>query len=335
MFRYSRMRYALVASIVCLAAMASPSRADDVTPALTEAAKYLEKGVPAKAIEVVNRTLKSGQIPAEQASKALLLRARAHEAMDKYAYALADYNQALWMKGLAAGEKTEAETGRSRIMAKLGVGDADVPAPKPVKTAQAQVEPRTVPQSKGASWDTDVQTTASEERTGGTGGIGGFFGGIFGSSSSAPEKVEQPAEIQTSTRPPVQRVAVEPQRTAAIPQPRNVVTARVRPEPQPEPEQRIGQTKASLSAGSGEVSGEFAIQIAALHSEDRAIYEVNRVEKRFSDLLGGRTPSITVRETTDGNTLYKVIIEPYQRGEGVATCEVLKTKGLNCMLISR
>jgi hypothetical protein len=30
-----------------------------------------------------------------------------------------------------------------------------------------------------------------------------------------------------------------------------------------------------------------------------------------------------------------VIIEPYQRGEGVATCEVLKTKGLNCMLISR
>lgn len=332
MFRYSRMRFAFVACVVLFGAMAEPSRADDITPALTEAAKHLQQGAPAKTLEIINRTLKSGQIPAELASKALLLRARAHEALDKYAYALADYNQALWMKGLSDGDKDAAEAGRKRIMTKLGVDDGDAPAAKPVKTAQTQ-QPAAQPagqQRKATAWDTDVQTTVSEERTGGTGGLGGFFGGLFGSSSSEKTEPQQPpGEIQAAARPAVQRVAVEPQtRQAAIAQ------QRTKPEQPTLTQTRVSQTTGTLSAG-GELSGDFAIQIAALHSEDRALYEVNRVEKRFSELLGGRTPSITVRATSDGGTLYKVIIEPYQRGEGVATCEMLKTKGLNCMLISR
>ncbi|HEY7643805.1 MAG TPA: hypothetical protein VH858_02100, partial [Hyphomicrobiales bacterium] len=65
------------------------------------------------------------------------------------------------------------------------------------------------------------------------------------------------------------------------------------------------------------------------------ISEVNRVARRFGELLGGRKPSVTIAPTKDGGTLYKVIAEPYDRGEGTATCELLKTKGLSCMLISR
>jgi hypothetical protein len=330
MFRYSRIRFALLASVLCAAAMGMPARADDVTPALAEAAKYLKQGNPAKALEITNRTIKSGQIPSELAAKALLLRARAYEAMDKYAYALADYNQALWMKTLPVSDKSEAEAGRSRIMAKLGVGDApDASAAKASAQAPQQSAPRPAPQPKAAVWNTDVQTTASEERTGGTGGLGGFFGRIFGSS----EKSEQQAEIQPA-RPPVQQAAAEttpaaPSRPAVAAQPRIRSDQRaVAAEP------KVSQTRVSLPP-SGEQSGDFAIQIAALHSEDRAIFEANRVEKRYSEWLGGRTPSITVRETSDGNTLYKVIIEPYQRSEGTATCEMLKTKGLSCMLISR
>ena len=333
MFRYSRIQFALLASVLCSAAIAVPARADEATPALAEAARYLKQGNPTKALEITNRTIKAGQLPSELAAKALLLRARAYEALGKYAYALADYNQALWMKALQASDKSEAEAGRSRIMVKLGVG-GDTPETSPAKEA-AQTPQRSAPrpaaQPQVAAQDTDVQTTVSEERTGGTGGLGGFFGRIFGSS----EKSEQQAEIQQA-RPPVQQAAAEPSRPVPTAQSRPAPAAQPRPRPaqQAVTEPRVSQTSVSLSAG-GEQSGDFAIQIAALHSEDRALYEASRVEKRYSEMLGGRTPSITVRETSDGNTLYKVIIGPYQRGEGTATCEMLKTKGLNCMLISR
>jgi hypothetical protein len=320
MFRYSRIRFALVAC-VSFVALAMPARADEVTPALVEAAKQIEQGVPVKAVEILNRTLKSGQIAPELASKALLLRARAHEALGKYAYALADYNKALWMKSLSASDNSQAEAGRSRIMAKLGVGDE--PVASPAKAAPSQQAAR-APQ-KALAADTAVQTQVSEERTGGTGGIGGFFGRIFGSSS---EKTETPAEPQAPARPTIQRVAAEVPRAPTA-------AAKPRLDQQAALQSKISQASdAALSTGSN-ASGEFAIQIAALHAEDKAIYEVNRVEKRFGEWLGGRTPSIKVREMADGGTLYKVVIEPYQRGEGVATCEMLKTKGLSCMLISR
>jgi hypothetical protein len=321
MFRYSRIQFALVVC-VSFAALAMHARADEVTPALIEAAKQIEQGVPVKAVEILNRTLKSGQIPPELASKALLLRARAHEALDKYAYALADYNKALWMKGLSASDKGQAEAGRSRIMAKLGVGDEPVVA-QPAKAAPSQQVAR-APQREPTE-DTAVQTQVSEQRTGGTGGIGGFFGRIFGSSS---EKAEQSPEPQTPARPTIQRVAAEVPRTPTAP-------AKPRLDQQAALQSKVSQASDAAPASVSNVTGEFAIQIAALHSEDKAIFEVNRVEKRFSEWLGGRTPSIKVRETADGGTLYKVVIEPYQRGEGVATCEMLKTKGLSCMLISR
>jgi hypothetical protein len=326
MFRLFSIWFAFLAALYCLSASGSPAHAQQGTAAqaitaLAQASKYLDQGVPVKVVEIVNRVLKSGQISSDLAAKALLLRARAQEKLGKYAYALADYNQALWMQGLSSSDKSEAEGGRARILAKLGVDD------NPAKTAAAPQQPaqpkRTASNARNtADWGATVQTTPSEERTGGI----GIFGNLFGASetSQQPRKTAQRApRPKPEPRPVVQPVKVVQQVNVEATPPTR--TANVSED----------TTAVDAGAPAREPAGEFAIQFAALLSEDSAIYEVERVGKRYGEWLGGRTPSITIRPTAEGGTLYKIIAEPYERGEGVATCELLKTKGVSCMLISR
>ncbi|WP_125461564.1 MULTISPECIES: SPOR domain-containing protein [Rhodomicrobium] len=281
----------------------------------------IEKGVPVKAIEIINQTLKSGELPPELAAKALLMRAQAQEKVGKQAYALADYNQALWMQGLSANDKALAEKGRDRVLGKLGVNTKTVeaaPAPAPAAAEPAGGKPRAA-----QTWDTDVQTTPSEQRTG---GIGSIFSGIFGSSDSKAAEVKpqpeqqraRPAASAPPTAAPVQRAA-RPQAPANQPPPKIIATV-----------DTAGAAPARADAG-----GNFAIQFAALLSEDGAISEVNRIAKRYGGDLGGRSASVKIAETADGGTLYKVIAAPYNRSEGTAICELLKTKGVACMLITK
>lgn len=311
MFRSSSIWFAFLAALLWVSASGAPAHAQEgtaaqATAALTQASKYLDEGIPVKAIDVINRVLKSGKLSSDLAAKALLMRARAQEKLGKYAYALADYNQALWMQGLSSSDKSEAEAGRARILAKLGVDES------PSQTAAA-AQPKRAASKAGdaADWGASVQTSPSEERT------GGIFGGLFGSSQTEPSR-------QTAEPAPPPKPA-----SRAAPQPVNVAA--------PTRTANVSDDSSANDAGAParEPTGDFAIQFAALHSEDSAIYEVERVGKRYSEWLGGRTPSITIRPTAEGGTLYKIIAEPYERGEGIATCELLKTKGVSCMLISR
>jgi hypothetical protein len=314
MFRSSSIWFAFLAALLWLSASGGPAHAQEgtsaqATAALTEASKYLDEGIPVKAIDAINGVLKSGKISSDLAAKALLLRARAQEKLGKYAYALADYNQALWMEGLSSSDKGEAEAGRARIMAKLGVDENPSKTAAPAQPAQPK---RAASKTRvGVDRGANVQTSPSEERT------GGIFGGLFGSSETSPS--QQTAEPAPPPKP-APRAAAQPVNVAASTRTANVSD---------------DSTANDAGAPAGEPTGDFAIQFAALLSEDSAIYEVERIGKRYSEWLGGRTPSIRIRPTAEGGTLYKIIAEPYERGEGVATCELLKTKGVSCMLISR
>ena len=304
MFRLFRKQFVVLASLITLAVLGTPACADKATDALAKANQLLQKGAPDKAIELINTTLKSGSVPSDLAARALLMRAQAQEKLGKFAYALADYNQALW-QGLSQREKTEAAQGRDRIMAKLGVGGGSGP---PKKVAENRKPPAA---SSSGSWGTsEIVTTPSEERTG---GFGSVFSGLFGSSASSSKKESASNEARPAPQPVNAVVASSVTRVPAQPKVNNY----------------------QVSVDNGPATGDFAIQMAALHSEKSAISEVDRIERRYGEWLGGRTPSIKVRGTSDGGTLYKVIAEPFERGEGVATCELLKTKGLSCMLISR
>ncbi len=333
MFLYLRIRFALLAAILAIAAYTTCAHADKITASLAQANKLLEQGLPVKAIELINQTLKSAKVQSDLAAKALLMRAQAQEKISKYAYALADYNQALWMQGLSAADKTQAEQGRKRIMAKLGVGDSG--KKQKTKTAQAAQRKSASPPSPkrevSASSDgssrppANVQTSASEERTRGEGSdIEKFFYGLSGAA-------ETPRPVGTRKAQPANDRVTKP----ADPKPAKATAQAIQTATVSEANTSSDSPAAGLGAPGSAPTGNFAVQFAALHSEKTALYEADRIAKRYNEWLGGRTPSIVIRPTSEGGTLYKVVVEPYERGEGTATCELLKAKGVSCMLISR
>jgi cell division septation protein DedD len=287
----------------------------NVQAALTEASKALQKGGYAKAIEIIDGALRSGKVPSELAAKALLMRAEANEKLGRSAFALADYNNSLWMQGLSTSDRKRAEEGHARVMKGLGVSaPAATDTSSPAETGSAPAKPQT------QAWNTDVQQTPAEERSSG-GGIGSFFGNLFGSSSSsqqgAPEQAQPAAAAAVVTEAPPEE---KPQgRTAPKKAPAAARSAAPAAAPVKPPE-----------------TGNFAIQLAALAEEDKAIAETDRLAKKYTADLGGRTPSLMIVPTSDGGTLYKIVAAPFETlGEGQATCELLKSKGVSCMVITK
>ena len=321
-----RIGMAFFTAALSISLLAAPARAQSAAAMLTEASKMLEKGIPVKAIELIDTAMRTEQLPAETAAKALLMRAQAQEKLGKQAFALADYNSSLWMEGLSAADKVQAEQGRDRISGKLGIADSAKKAPG----ANAGEDTATRTQTSA-----DVKTTPSETRTG---GIGSVFNGIFGSSESAQEPKPDKPEAAAKPVPAAKPVA------AAKPTP-----AAVRPEPvRPERVKSIAakaekpvrvavaeRASPAAAPAAGDGSGKFGIQFAALLSEDAAISEVQRIAKKYGGELAGRSPSVKILGTNDGGTLYKIVAEPYERGEATAICELLKTKNLSCMIVSR
>ena len=323
MASYLRIGTVFFATALSICVLAAPAHAQSAAAMLTEASKMLDKGVPVKAIELIDSAMRSGQLPAEMSAKALLMRAQAQEKLGKQAFALADYNSALWMEGLSAADKKQAEQGRDRISGKLGVSE---PATKQAASgARANAGEDTAARTPTSA---SVKSTPSEQRTG---GIGSVFSGIFGSSEAAPAP-EEPQQAKPAAEPQQAKPAV-----AAKPAPA-IKPERVKPTPvKAEKPARVAAAEpvSPVAAPSGEGSGKFGIQFAALHSEDGAISEVQRIAKKYGSELAGRSPAVKIIGTNDGGTLYKIVAEPYERGEATAICELLKTKNLSCMIVSR
>ncbi len=314
MYRFLCATLAFIVSLALSMSLVVTANAQNPTASLTQAAKLLEQGEAEQSIGLIDRTLKTGDVPSNLAAKAMLLRAQAQEKLGKHAFALADYNSALWMQDLSDYDRGLAEKGRQRIMTKLGVVSKPQAAPaKPIAVA--------------SSWGTEVKTTETEKRTG---GIGSIFSGVFGSSSDVEEPRAKAQSVSVSANPVTNTASV-----ASVSQSTERQTAPIRTANVLASNDTQAQSIEETVVAQRELSGDFAIQFSAVRSEDTALYEADRIDKRYGEWLGGRTPSIKIRGTQDGGTLYKIIAQPYERGEGVATCELLKTKGVSCMLISR
>jgi hypothetical protein len=297
---------AFLASAVARPALANTAQ---VTAALTEASKLIQKGGYAKAIEVIDNALRSGEVKSDLAAKALLMRAEANEKLGRGAFALADYNSATWMQGLSAPDRKRAEEGYARMQKALGVAPPKEGPPSPASADAGRPQG----QSNAA-----VQETPSEERTGSTGGIGSFFSNLFG-----------PTDTQPAAAPPPQAAPSAAVVTPA--QPQGKQGAR--------PQQRQAAAEAPAVTGSIKPAtdkGNFAIQLAAVAEEDKAIAEADRLAKKYGADLGGRSPQLMIVPTNDGGTLYKIVAAPFEtRNDGIAACEFLKAKGLSCMVITK
>lgn len=352
-------RVVVLALVWSFAIPASYARADEVTAGLAQAHEMMQQGAYVKAIDIITNIIASGKAQADMAAKALLMRGQAREKLGKKAFALADYNQALWMQGLSEADKELAEAGKARIQGGLGVNEptkkmvSEVSSPQQAllsspsitptaSVSQAPPPPAPAPSLASGSTTPAVATTMrtatlgfdqspppqeSGNRSGG--GIGGFFSSLFGGS-------------ETSTSPQQENTAVavvSPQPQTPLQQRQSSRSSRVISSVPTDDDTWNSRTAQASTTSRGSyadnLSGRFAIQFAALLSEDKAIYEVNRVTRRYGDALDGRSPSIRIVGTRDGDTLYKIVAGPYETmAESTAKCNELKTIGVQCMVIS-
>lgn len=332
MLGHTLTRIILVVLVWGLASMAAPARADEVTAGLAQASKMMQAGAYVKAIDLITNVLASGKAQADMAAKALLMRGQSNERLGKQAFALADYNQALWMQGLSASDKKLAEDSRARLQGTLNVkepaaetqpaamqtssttlasGAGSAPSPRPTRTAP--------PTALG--FDESPPPRQAQQASSSGSGVGGFFSSLFGSTEPLRAEREEHAVVAVVQPAPV---APRPQaRAAAVASPQAWGATRT----------AEATTQTARPVASGPTG--FSIQFAALTSEDKAISEVNRVAKKFGADLEGRSPSVMIVGTKEGDTLYKIVAGPFAtKAEGIAKCDELKTKGANCMVIS-
>lgn len=367
MIGHTLFRVVVLALVWSFAIPAGYARADEVTAGLAQAHEMMQQGAYVKAIDIITNIIASGKAQADMAAKALLMRGQAREKLGRQAFALADYNQALWMQGLSEADKELAEAGKARIQGGLGVNEptrrmvSEVssqertslsspsisptasfsqapppppPSPDPAPSLASGSTTQTVaPSMRSASLGFDQspppQESGSQRSSRSGGGIGGFFSSLFGgseTSTSTQQENTAVAVVSPQSPPPLQQVQTS--RSS------RVVSS------VPTDDTAWGSQTAQASTASTEpytdnFSGRFAIQFAALLSEDKAIYEVNRVARRYGEALNGRSPSIRIIGTKDGDTLYKIIAGPYEtKAESTAKCDELKTVGVQCMVIS-
>ena len=186
----------------------------------------------------------------------------------------------------------------------------------PVPVVQADSRPlRVKPENPGgmqvAGANEDILSGGSEAKVG---------------KLAPPPEVPAPQEMLTQPTPPP--VAATPAPIAApgpAPAPMAAVTAAppkpVAAKPAVAPEKH----PITAPAASGAL-----VQLAAVHSEDAARSEWDRLSKRVPDLLGPHKPTFS-KIDHDGHALWRVRTGGFSdTAQATTFCERLRAKGLNC-----
>ena len=186
----------------------------------------------------------------------------------------------------------------------------------PVPVVQADSRPlRVKPENPGgmqvAGANEDILSGGSEAKVG---------------KLAPPPEAPAPQEMLTQPAPPP--VAATPAPIAApgpAPAPMAAVTAAppkpVAAKPAVAPEKH--PTTAPAASGA-------LVQLAAVHSEDAARSEWDRLSKRVPDLLGPHKPTFS-KIDHDGHSLWRVRTGGFSdTAQATSFCERLRAKGLNC-----
>jgi hypothetical protein len=132
---------------------------------------------------------------------------------------------------------------------------------------------------------------------------------------------ETPAPQALRTPPP----ATPPIAAAPLPAPAAVAAA-----PKPVVAAKPVAVPAVEKHAAASAAGNTLVQITAVHSEDAAKSEWQRLSKRLPDLLGQRKPAFSKTEH-DGRTLWRVRTGGFSDvGQATSFCEKMRAKGVGC-----
>ncbi len=143
----SRTRLGLVGCAAVAAALslvfAGVSNGADAS--LAAAQKALKSGKPEFAVNTLTAALAGPGLKGGDIARAYYLRGVAHSKAGNKTAAMADFNHALWLKGLSDTERTEAIAARAKLYQQAGVAEtAEPPAPE-VAVVAAPTKPAAAP----------------------------------------------------------------------------------------------------------------------------------------------------------------------------------------------
>lgn len=279
---------------------------------LAQATKSYQSGEYPQALAAVEESFKAG-LDNVLSARAILLRAQINEKSGDLAHAFSDYSSARWMQGLPVADHRTADEGRARVMAAMGLGG-----------------------SSGGGGDGSASRVASApmpvpgEKS--SGGVLGFFGGIFGvSDSRANPQNAAPAGAQggagagqiaqgqaapqpeMSATPAVRVAAIRP--VAASKKAAATQLSKVAPAPH--------VIKAAATTGGG-----FHIDFGAARSEGSARSQAQAIKAKLAAILVNRELLIE-----PGTGSYRILAGPYHsKMAASALCSEIKQHGVACQV---
>ncbi len=189
-----------------------------------------------------------------------------------------------------------------------------------VPVLEADARPLRVKPEKAGGLDVEGQNEAIMG-----GGTGAKAAMAPASEAPAPQALKDQATAAPAPKPvPTQQAAaaggVSPLPDTKVPEPKA-------------PEARIAEVKPAARTAPAR-AGTAQVQLAALVSEQAAMAEWQRLEKKMPDVLGGYRPAV-MKVERDGKTLYRLRTGGFaDAGQATSFCDKVKAKGGLCSVAS-
>jgi tetratricopeptide (TPR) repeat protein len=325
-----------VVAIIVLphSALAAKPKAEGGLELLRAGHSALKQKRFAPAVEALSTALKSGTLKPTEMSKALYYRGIAYRSLGQPAMAIADFSNALWLKGgLSPSERADAEQQRAAAYAEAAGGGQSAPSPVAARSqAGSSKQPpggwqtSTVKAGHGASGARAQPFAGSAARAGPAGAdpVTSFFTNLFGGGQSSQPQASAASRVAT---------AQTPETTSSV---TSVSAWSSATKVQPKPPARETNAKPEGKTRTARKAGRYAVQVAAVQKRADAEILLARLAKRHADVVQGREARIEPRAFGNMGTLYQVKVEGFASEAAVQPfCRKLRADGLDCLVIAK
>ena len=276
------------------------------------AAKLLESGKTDQAVAALTGVIAGGNLPPVVMARALYLRGAAYRKQSKPALAISDLTSALWLKGgLADADRKDALQQRAAAYSEAGLTDQGQNAAASAGGAALVPVDGTAREPKQRP-----QAAAAESNTGTAAKSGGFFGGLFGGSTSAPAPAPAKDDQSTGAWSNAVTASKPAQAPAAVAAPAIVAAA--------------------TAPSRARMEGQYRSRVALVRTKAEAEAVVVKLKTQYAAVLANHVPEIG--EATFGNmgSFFQVRVGPFESAaEAQAICCRLKGSGLDCVPVDR